>query len=397
MTGLARCVGDVDRFLASHWGRAPLHREAADPARFADVFSLDDVDRFVSTSFPRLPAFRLVKDGTPVDPGRYTKTARIGGQAVSGVGDPGRIFEEFRRGATIVLQGLQRSSESVAWFCRALELELTHPVQTNAYVTPAGARGLGVHYDTHDVFVLQMAGRKEWAVYEPVLDDPLPSQPWHTGRGEPGPPVLEVELRAGDCLYMPRGFLHSARAQEDMSAHLTVGVLTHTWFDVLRDVVAGIADDAVFRRSLPAGFARDEAGLAAGVESAVAGLRDWLEKVDGAEVAASVAAKFWSSRPPILAGQLHQVLALDGVGDDTVLRRRPGSVCHLVPGPERLTVQLGDRRLEMPGDLEPALRRLAAGEPVRLGDLGDLLDEQSRSVLARRLVREGLLEIALGD
>jgi bifunctional lysine-specific demethylase and histidyl-hydroxylase NO66 len=396
MTGLARCVGDVDRFLASDWGRAPFHREAADPASFADVLSLDDVDRLVSTSSPRLPAFRLVKDGTPVDSDRYTRTVRIGGQAVPGVGDPGRIFDEFRRGSTLVLQGLQRSSESVARFCRSLELELTHPVQANAYVTPAGARGLGVHYDTHDVFVLQLAGCKEWAVHEPVLDDPLSSQPWHAGRGEPAPPLLEVELRAGDCLYVPRGFLHSARAQRDMSAHLTVGVLTHTWFDVLRDLVATAAQEPAFRRSLPPGFAADETGLIAGVESAVVGLRDWLEKVDAAEVAASVAGKFWSSRPPILAGQLHQVLALDTLGDDSVVRRRAGSVCHIVPGSQRLTVHLGDRRLEMPADLEPALRRLATGEPIRLGELGDLLDEQSRGVLARRLVREGLLEIALG-
>ena len=397
MTGLARCVGDVDGFLASCWGRAPFHREGADPARFADVFSLDDVDRFVSTSFPRLPAFRLVKDGSPLDPSRYTRTARIGGQSVAGVGDPGRVFEEFRRGATLVLQGLQRSSEAVARFCRSLELELTHPVQANAYVTPAGAQGLGVHYDTHDVFVLQLAGRKEWAVYEPVLDDPLPSQPWHAGRGEPGPPILEVELRAGDCLYMPRGFLHSARAQEDMSAHLTVGVVTRTWFDVLGDVVADAADDPAFRRSLPAGFAGDEAGLAAGVEAAVARLRDRLEKVDTAQVAGSVAQKFWASRPPILAGQLHQLLALDGLDDDTVVRRREGSVCHLAGGADRLTVHLGDRRLVMPADLEPVVRRMATGHRIRLGDLGDVLDGPSRAVLARRLVREGLLEIVLGD
>ncbi len=397
MTGLARCVGDVDQFLASSWGRAPLHRAAADPARFADIFSLDDVDRFVSTSFPRLPAFRLVKDGSPLDASRYTRTARIGGQAVSGVGDPGRIFEEFRQGATLVLQGLQRSSEAVARFCRSLEMELTHPVQANAYVTPAGARGLGVHYDTHDVFVLQIAGRKHWAVHEPVLDDPLPSQPWHAGRGEPGPPILEVELHAGDCLYMPRGFLHSARAQEEMSAHLTVGVLTRTWFDVLGEVVAATADEPTFRRALPPGFAGDEAALATGLEAAVTELRDWLEKVDSRDFAASVAQRFWAARPPILAGQLHQVLALDGVDDDTVLRRREGTACHLVAGPERLTVHLGDRRLEMPADLEPVLRRLTTGDAIRLGDLAELLDEQSRGVLARRLVREGLLEIQRGD
>ena len=340
----------------------------------------------------------MVKDGAPLDPARYTKTARIGGRTVPGVGDAGRIHEEFRKGATIVLQGLQRSSEPVARFCRSLELELTHPVQANAYVTPAGARGLGVHYDTHDVFVLQVAGAKEWSVFDPVLDDPLPSQPWSEARGEPGPPILEAELRAGDCLYVPRGFLHSARAQEDMSAHLTIGVLSRTWFDVLRSVIDEAADEATFRRSLPPGWAHDEAGLSAGVSSAVEQLRHWLEKADAGHAARRESERFWTGRPPILAGQLQQLLRLDDLHDGTVLRCRSGSVCHLVAGPDRLTVHLGDRRLDMPVSLAPVLRRIAATGPdgFRLGDLADQLDGPSRGVLARRLVREGLLEAADG-
>jgi hypothetical protein len=50
----------------------------------------------------------------------------------------------------------------------------------------------------------------------------------------------------------------------------------------------------------------------------------------------------------------------------------------------------------MPAALEPALRRVAAGDEFPLASLGDLLDEGSRLVLARRLVREGLLEIVPG-
>ena len=79
MTALARCVGDTGDFLDRHWTRSPLHRAAADADSFADLFSLDDVDRFVSSSSPRLPTFRLVKDGRPLATSRYTRTARVGG------------------------------------------------------------------------------------------------------------------------------------------------------------------------------------------------------------------------------------------------------------------------------------------------------------------------------
>lgn len=393
-------MGDTRAFLDSSWARAPLHRAGADPCGFADLFSLDDVDRVVASSAPRLPTFRLVRDGKPLDPARYTRTARVGGQAVAGMGDPGRIFDEFRAGATIVFQGLHRSCPAVTRFCRDLELELSHAVQANAYITPAGARGLGVHYDTHDVFVLQLAGTKAWTLHEPVLADPLPCQPWKGTAADAGEPILSVELQAGDCLYVPRGFLHAARAQEELSAHLTIGVAATTWADLLHSVLAGVAEEREFRRALPPGYAGDPAALAAGVEETLARLRKWLDGVDADAVAAGQARRFLAGRPPILAGQLHQLGMLDGLGDRSVLRRRPGSVCLLVPGDERLTVVLGGKELHMPAALAPAMRRVAgaAGEEgLTLGDLGDLLDRPSRLVLARRLVAEGLLEIvALG-
>jgi hypothetical protein len=46
----------------------------------------------------------------------------------------------------------------------------------------------------------------------------------------------------------------------------------------------------------------------------------------------------------------------------------------------------------MPAGLEPAVRRLVDGDRCAPADLAGLLDEPSRLVLARRLVREGLLQ-----
>lgn len=397
LTSLARCTGDIATFLDRYWGRAPQHCVGADPAAFADLLSLHDVDALVSSPSARTPAFRLVRDGTPLDPRRYTRTARIGGQSVSGVADPGAIFEEFRKGATVVFQGLQRSCPPVARFCRGLETELSHAVQANAYVTPAGSQGLRVHYDTHDVFVLQLAGSKHWSIYPPVLGDPLPSQPWKGAAIDAGDPCLTVELRAGDSLYVPRGFLHAAEAQRELSAHLTIGVVPTTWHDVVTGVVAGVADDVEFRRALPVGFTADPEALAAEVADALVRLRKWLDEVDAQAVAADLIRRFWAGRPQSLTGQLHQILALDSIGDQTWMRRRPDSVCHLSSGDDVLTVGLGGRELRMPAVLEPVIARIAAGEAFRPVDLADLLDGPSRLTLVRRLVVEGLLVSSLDD
>lgn len=387
-------MGDAASFLDHHWARSALHLPSDDPATFADLFTLDDVDRLVSSSFARSPTFRLVRNGSPVPPARYSKTARVGGQNVSGVGDPRRVFQEFADGATIVLQGLQRYWPPLIEFCRQLELDLTFPVQANAYITPPGSQGLAVHYDTHDVFVLQVAGTKEWELYDPVFPDPLPSQPWASRKREPGPVTMSVKLTSGDFLYVPRGFLHSARAQTDLSAHLTIGIHSETRFDLLRHVVESAAELAEFRRSLPPGYADDEETLAKTVEMAVADLRSWLDTVDARAVAAEAVQRFWAGRAPILPRQLGSVLALSSLDDRTRVQRRRGAVCHVRARGGFLHVGLGQRDLRMQATLEPVLRRIAAAtEPFAVSDLADLMDEGSRHVLARRLVREGLLEI----
>src|SRR5918992_1426358 len=169
MTGaLERCVGDVGRFAEEHWGRKPLYRPGADPEGFAGLLDLGDVDHLVTETLLRMPSFRVVKEGKPLDPKTYTQTIRIGGRLVERTIRPDRVLAAFDDGATIVLQALHRQWPPVSRFCRELELALTHPVQANAYVTPPTSRGFSVHHDTHDVFVLQTHGHKRWRVYEPV-------------------------------------------------------------------------------------------------------------------------------------------------------------------------------------------------------------------------------------
>ncbi len=211
------------------------------------------------------------------------------------------MADEFADGATIVLQALHRQSGPIGRFCRALEIALTHPVQANAYVTPPTSRGFAVHHDTHDVFVLQLAGHKHWDVYEPAVELPLPTQRWSKDRHQPGEHVLSAELGPGDVLYLPRGFAHSATSGDDVSAHVTVGVLVQTWADVARDLLRSVADEVEFRQTLPVGFASDPQFPAA-VAAFVERLQKHVGDVDAAALAERTTRRFWSSRPPILAG-----------------------------------------------------------------------------------------------
>ena len=359
---------------------------------FDDILSLATVDRALTGSGLRWPAFRVVRDGDVLPRRAITRRARTGGVTIDDLIDAGRVLALFGDGATIVLQSLHRWWPPASRFCRDLELALGHAIQANAYLTPPGAAGLAPHHDTHDVFVLQVAGTKRWVVREPALVTPLPHQRSDHDEAAARPVLFETEMHPGDALYLPRGVVHSAAAQEGVSLHLTIGILATTLHDVLRELVDLAGDELAFRPSLPARWPFDDDLAAGAVKAVVAELADWLGRLDPGEVAGRLRDRFVAARTPVLDGQLLELATLDRLDDATVVRRRAGTVGRLAPDPDGgLRLTLGDRYLVLPAALEPAVRHLTDGAPHRIGDLADLLDGPSRLVLARRLIREGAL------
>jgi bifunctional lysine-specific demethylase and histidyl-hydroxylase NO66 len=397
MTGaLERCVGDVERFAEHHWGREPLYRPAADPRGFPGLLDLTDVDHLVTESLLRMPSFRLVKEGTPLDPKGYTQTIRVGSERVDRTIRPDKVLDAFQDGASIVLQALHRQWPPVARFCRDLELALTHRTQANAYVTPATSQGFAVHHDTHDVFVLQTHGRKEWRVYRPVVELAGRGQPWSRNRTDPGDPILEAELSPGDCLYLPRGFPHDAVAREEVSIHVTVGILASTWVDVWEHVLKDLSEHRPFREALPVGFARDPSALAEEMSIRLKELQAVVEEASGEPAASSFIESFWRTRRPFLAGQLGQLERLRSLEGEDLVRRRPRGVFRVSTHRDEARATLGLRELRMPRFCEPALRFVADSPgPFRPADLPEL-DPESAMVLVRRLIREGAVEIVDG-
>lgn len=347
---------------------------------FGDLLSLDDVDRIVSSHGLRLPAFRLVKDGGTLPAGRYTKTTRTGAEAATGVMDAKAVYREFAAGATMVFQGMHRYWEPLALFCRQLEKSLGHPVQANAYVTPPGSQGFDAHEDEHDVFVLQSHGTKHWRVHE--LHD-LPAT---------RSPLIDSDIGPGDSLYIPAGFPHSASTEKNASVHVTVGILSLTWGTVLSEAVKLAGRDLVVDGPLPLHFS-DQGNLPQLVEERLADLGALIAKSDAAVISEGLRRRFLTTRQPVLRGQIHQLLALDDLHDQSLVRKREGAICVLALADDEMSVLLGDRELRMPAWLEPALRAILEHDRLLVSELAPYLDRSSRLVLVRRLIVEGMLEV----
>jgi hypothetical protein len=303
----------------------------------------------------------------------------MAGSPLTGLVDARKVLDLFDGGATVVLQGLHRYWPPLTRLVRELELELGHPCQANAYLTPPGAQGFARHSDTHDVFVFQTHGHKQWEIVEGTDGDEV---------------VRQVTLEPGLSMYLPTGTPHSARSQDATSLHVTLGINQLTMRDLLRRLTDQVLAEQRYDAHLPAGYLTDPGLLAEPLTAALADLSGRLGQLDPMAVADERATAFLSERTPALRGGLTDRVVLDSLDDETVLERRPTAACALRPGPEKLLVLLGDRSLRMPMRLQAPLEFVAAHDTFRVGDLEPWLDPVSRLVVARRLVREGLLRVA---
>lgn len=342
----------------------------------------------------RQPFFRLVSAARPV--GGTTRSVVAGSRTINDLADVEAIRAEYTAGATIVLQSLHRIWPPVARFCRDLAAELGHPTQCNAYVTPAGnAQGFAFHHDTHDVFVLQIAGRKRWIVHQPALPLPTPRQPRSGDRLVPSgqQPLVDTVLGPGDSLYLPRGFVHAAQTTDQPSIHLTVGVAVTTWADLLADAVATLAiDDVGWRRALPvaAGGSLDEHAVASELRKLGA---EWFASLPDDAIGRLLADHAAKVAPPEPLGVMSSAASAAELRTTSRVRPRRGLRWRTEDMADRVALILPRKRIELPGVAREMLRRVLAcpTTPEELAEADPLCDVDDALVVVRRLLREGVL------
>ena len=401
---LRRCVAaDPGVFATEYWGRRPLLSPAdALPRDFGDLLSSDMVDELIAERGVRSPFIRLAKDGSVLDGDCYLGPGGFGAEMPDQV-DSAKVLAEFACGATIVLQGLHRLWPPLIEFVRGLVDELGHPVQANAYITPPTNRGFDAHYDVHDVFVLQSAGRKRWIVHEPVHAHPLSFEPWTRHRSAiaervEDQPVIDVVLEPGDALYLPRGWVHSAQALDSTSIHLTVGVSAVTGLDVARAVVDQLATVEAFRRSLPMGAdPTDGDEVVATVTKVMAEMVGTLRD-DAAALSTGAAAALTRRHAertrPVPVRPLATLLATERA-ESTPVRWRRGLVASLDHADGRVVLRLPDKVMTFPSSCADAVHALHRGITADADGLPGL-DRADATVLIRRLLREAVVVPAGG-
>ncbi len=244
-----------DRFLAEIYEQKELLNLRNEPGRYADLLTLESLDHFIASADLREGMLDLANKHNRINRDAY-------------VDEEGRVMqvavtEEYLKGATIILPHLHSSMFNLGEFCRSLEEVFTCHVQTNIYLTPPSReegktnQGFPPHYDNHDVFVMQISGQKAWRLYGTPVTTPFRGETFEVASHEAGEATQTFTMNPGDCIYLPRGLMHDAVSMGDEpSLHITVGLITKTWADLLLESISELAiSEPAFRRSLPAGYA----------------------------------------------------------------------------------------------------------------------------------------------
>ncbi|HEV7684277.1 MAG TPA: cupin domain-containing protein [Pyrinomonadaceae bacterium] len=364
-------------------GEAGRHHELID-----DSWDASDTDGVLSMA-ERLPAEAVEVIGRD--------------QPNSAAGDSnGAIAGWFNQGATIRVRAIQRFCEPLGDLCRNIEAELGCPVRANLYCTPANSRGFNLHFDTHEVFVLQLFGKKRWQIFAPSETLPLEFVPRLSfendreavsrSRGpggisetQPGPPALEAVLEPGDCLYLPRGFLHQADAQDEPSVHLTIGIHVLTWLDLLSVALGQTAsrhDD--LRRALPPGLFKN--GL--NRDKFVAEFRERVELFARESIFESavdeIAESFARTRKAGRDDSIENDTALEGNGQLRFYLAADGTMAGLA---------CDEKELWLPAGFASAMRFVAEQRVFKPQQLPGSITDNGKLAFVRHLVRDGFLRL----
>jgi hypothetical protein len=161
-----------------------------------------------------------------------------------------------KRGASIVLNDVDSLTPGLASVSNAIEAAGLGKAQGNVYISWQSHKAFPAHYDTHDVWAVQVEGEKYWNVWEGRAEWPIGHPLFRSQQQEhheqaKGKLRAKVLMKPGDLLYLPRGWYHDALAEAPASVHIAYGVHAPLGMDLLNILMERALHDVEFRKPLP--------------------------------------------------------------------------------------------------------------------------------------------------
>lgn len=258
---------DRERFLSDHFDKAPYY-EAGAVKDVQTLFSWARMNDLLDR--PKLwngATIEMALNGRVLPTAQYCRPGhdRMGQAAPRP--DRSKVTALLQKGATFVLDFVEGIDPNVAAIAGALERLTGANTSCNAYCSWKSVRGYASHFDTMDVFALQIEGEKTWNLYEGRFPEAVSvpgSRPSDFTAEQhdrmKGNLARQVTTRPGDMLYIPRGVYHDALATDTASLHLSFGATPAVGVAVLEMLAREMQGQEYFRKRLP--HFEDRAALA---------------------------------------------------------------------------------------------------------------------------------------
>lgn len=306
-----------------------------------------------------------------------------------------RIGQFHARNYSVRFPELRPLSPALEYLARALEVLLHQPVTTSAFWSRGGMRA-PVHYDDHDLVVVQLRGAKRWYVSS------KPSELNNTWKGIPGDPLdlgphATVDVRPGDLLYLPRGTLHSVDSDTE-SLHLSIGFTPLTVRDAAIAALDHLSDlDQTLRMTVGGRLAFQLKGV--GFERVAPAV---VEAVERLRVACrtpgflGAAMQRRSARAVASLEALPALTSTPALNLDSFLIHTNTAFCHLTANAGRIDFSYPGGHLYIHRGAEESLLYMVNTTKFRVGDIPGQIADDVRLSLAGKLLEIGFLEPAPG-
>jgi ribosomal protein L16 Arg81 hydroxylase len=381
----------VEHFARKYWTKEFLHLEGA-ADRFQNLFSWDQLNQALETRPLSALQMRLGHSRSILEEKLYTTPLAVQAGTPDRRLDTVKLYELLRSGATLVLDAVDAWSSDLSNLCESLSRCFKTQVRANCYATWREVPAFGVHFDAHDVIVLQIAGRKLWKIY-PVTRQHPTFRDMSASQEKPTVPIWEGVLEAGDLLYIPRGQWHEVIGLNEPTLHLSIGLDCPTGLTLLGWLAEQVHTDAQWRQTLPI------FGDTSDAEEHATALRDALVRV----FTPDIIAQFFSSFGRVLAARPHLSLPHGILPEATTFDRdtriRFAGAAHspIVQADGGFAFDAMGRSWHFEETVAPMLRPLLAGEFLSLGTLMRLgahaCSEREVMELVSALVSDGLLAV----
>jgi hypothetical protein len=391
----AGLVAPIDRarFLSEFWTKKAVHLAA--PGRtFDSVFGWDGVDQILNAQDLTFPKVKVARNEHPVPVEKFT--SEIGGQRLVNGAD---VLALFREGASFGITNADTDWPPLGAVIDCVYDTFLQHVHANVYCSPPNTQGFQCHFDLHEVFVLQVDGTKRWRVFRPTIESPVESWKAEDAPSATVPPYVDVVLRKGDVLYVPRGHWHYAVAEASASVHVTVGVTCHKGTSFIDWLLGELVEDPLWRRNLPdlgeaaAGGAFELPGAWANYTSELrSSLLQHLEDPAAAERFCQAMLRDVSPLRRVSAPIEHREVDLEHV----IFERPPGRRHFFERSDAGVTLTSGGCEIELEDAEVEFCRKMFAADTFTASDIRIWRpnpDISEVSELLAELVRSGLLRV----